>query len=114
MAQNPCAIGSEAVHARVDSRGLLPEWNAERNARRSGPAAGVRQDVAGDEARAGRTREPDRVAELGALAEAAERDLRRHLGHRLVIGEQLCRAVVGFLDLVRADDVDRDAVAADL
>src|SRR5689334_5120591 len=53
----------------------------ERNAGRSGPAAGMRQDVAGDEARAGRTQEADRGAELGALAEAAERDLRRHLGH---------------------------------
>src|SRR5690242_20534766 len=49
--------------------------------KRSRPAAGMRQDVAGDEARAVGAQEADGGAQFAALAEAAERDLRRHLGH---------------------------------
>ena len=41
--------------------------------------------------------------ELVGLAEPSQRDLRRHLGHRLVVGEQRRREVVGVLDVVRAD-----------
>ena len=53
-------------------------------------------------------------AELVGLAEPAQRDLRRHLGHRFLVGEQRRREVVGVLDIVRADGVHRDAVAPQL
>ena len=48
----------------------------------------MRQHMAGDEARAFGAQEAHRGAQLLRLAEPPERDLRRHLGHRVGVGEQ--------------------------
>src|SRR5471030_927669 len=76
------------------------------------PAPRMGQHVARDEACAVGAEDADCGAELAAFAQSPERDLRGHLGHRVLVGEQGGREVVGVLDIVRADRVHRDAVAA--
>src|SRR5262245_3550364 len=74
----------------------------------------MRKKVAGNEARAFGAQKADGGAQLLRLAETAERNLRGHLGHRLLVGQQRRREVVRVLDVVRAHGVHRDAVAAQL
>ena len=79
----------------------------------SRPPSGMRKDVTGDEPRRVGAEEAHGRTQFVRFSEPSEWDLRRHLRHGLAVGEESSRKIIRILDIVRADRVDRDAIAAE-